>query len=112
MSDSQHPHTKFDLKHQLIKHMKAHHFTAAELSRRSGVPKQVLSLWLAGVEPRKLSHLRRVAAVFGISIDELCYGPSSQSSAALPPFAEWIEGKFEGKLKRVVPGSNTGSSGQ
>jgi len=79
--------------------------TAAELSRRSGVPKQVLSLWLAGVEPRKLSHLKKVATVLGTTIDALCFGEhppaTAQETQALHPEA-WFEGVFEGRIRKVL----------
>lgn len=81
------------LKTQLKQLLARHGLSAAALSRKSGVPKQVLSLWLAGVEPRKLSHLKRVAQALGVSIDELCFGQR--------PAIDWITGVFEGRLRRM-----------
>ncbi len=87
------------LKQQLKALLERQGMTAAELSRRSGVPKQVLSLWLAGVEPRKLTQLKLVAEVFSISVDELCFG-------AAPTQKEWIEGTFTGRIRRVPAGGS------
>ena len=84
---------KFQLKKQLNGILQNRSLSAAELSRRSGVPKQVLSLWLAGVEPRKLSHLKRVADTLGLSIDELCFGTATDQ--------EWLEGVFEGRVRKI-----------
>jgi transcriptional regulator with XRE-family HTH domain len=83
---------------QLRQLLKQRAMSAAELSRRSGVPKQVLSLWLGGVEPRKISHLKKVAGVFGISIDLLCFGKDLDQQ---PRHDEWIEGVFEGRIRRT-----------
>lgn len=88
----------FQLKTQLKALLERHTLTAAELARRSGVPKQVLSLWLAGAEPRKLSQLKKVAEVLSVSVDELCFGRSS------PPDPDWIEGTFVGKIRRLPVG--------
>ena len=92
---------RLKVKDQLRLLLKQHGITASELARRSGVPKQVLSQWLGGVEPRKLTHLKKVADVFGISIDALCFGNSRkeslQSNHSFSP--NWIEGVFEGRIR-------------
>ena len=88
------------IKERLREYLNERSWTAAELSRRSGVPKQVLSLWLAGVEPRKLIHLKSVANVLGVTVDQLCFSANpavvsgSENSAS-----DWIEGVFEGRLR-------------
>lgn len=46
--------------------------SAAELARRTGVPKQTISDWLAGASPRSISQLAKVAEALGINLDELC----------------------------------------
>ncbi len=90
----------FQLKTQLRALLERHNMTAAELARRSGVPKQVLSLWLGGVEPRKLMQLKLVAEVFSVSVDELCFGKNP-----LPPGGPgWIEGTFIGRIRRLPAG--------
>lgn len=47
--------------------------TAAALARKTGVSKQVLSDWMAGVQPRRLDHLYKVAQALGVSIEALCF---------------------------------------
>jgi transcriptional regulator with XRE-family HTH domain len=84
------------LKSRLKELLRSKAVTAAELSRRSGVPKQVLSIWLTGVEPRKLSHLKRVANALGVTVDELCFPSQSESKKDPTPPCDWIEGVFEG----------------
>lgn len=91
---------KFRLKLCLKSILEGRRITAAELSRKSGVPKQVLSLWLAGVEPRKLIYLKQVAEVLQVTIDELCFGVTSQGPNT-DSDAAWIEGVFVGRLRRV-----------
>jgi len=70
--------------------------SAAELSRRTGVPRSVLSDWLAGASPRNIDHLRRVAEAFQVSIETLCFGKDLSKD---PPFAHWVEGTFEGRIR-------------
>lgn len=91
------------LKRRLQELLQQYQWTAAELSRRSGVPKQVLSLWLSGVEPRKISHLKNVARTLGVSVDDLCF---TQEGSSL--VGEWIEGVFEGRIRVTRP--NRGES--
>jgi transcriptional regulator with XRE-family HTH domain len=88
----------FILKSRLKTLLQSRGITAAELSRRSGVPKQVISIWLTGVEPRKLTHLKRVADSLGVTIDDLCFKPTQLPS----PTHEWVEGVFEGRVLRRV----------
>lgn len=70
------------LRFQLKRLLEHRGISSAELSRRAGVPKQSISDWLSGVEPRKLSHVRRVAQVLGITLDELCFGGPTLEKAA------------------------------
>jgi len=69
--------------------------TAADLARRTGVPKQVISDWLAGVTPRRLDHLKKVAAELCTTIDELCFGTDSQ-----PPLTQTL------RIEGLPPGDN------
>jgi len=96
------------LKTQLLSLMNQHRINAAELSRRSGVSKQVLSLWLAGSEPKRIEQVQKVARVFEVSIDELCFGEcvdsidKADSKNITSLFgSEWITGTYEVKLRRV-----------
>lgn len=67
---------EFRLRHNLAAVLRARGMTAAELSRQTGVAKQVLSDWMAGVQPRKLEQLYVVAKTLGVSMDSLCFAKS------------------------------------
>jgi transcriptional regulator with XRE-family HTH domain len=70
----------FRLRHNLATLLKERNLTAAQLSRKTGVAKQVLSDWLSGVQPRKIEHLYVVSRELGTSIETICF---SQSDAEL-----------------------------
>lgn len=96
-----------NLKKQLTLYLKTRGMTAAELSRKSGISKQVISIWLSGTEPRKISQVKKVASVLETSIDNLCFGDgidleherSTDLEALLGD--QWISGLFELKFRRV-----------
>ena len=60
-------------KEQLRFHMKGRGISAAELSRNTGIPKQRISDWLAGIVPNNIFYLRCLAEYFEVCIDELCF---------------------------------------
>jgi len=62
------------LKKQLKSLLNARTLTAAQLARRSGVPKQTISNWLAGVPPSGIKQLCQIAVSLNVSLDELCFG--------------------------------------
>src|SRR5688572_23400290 len=70
--------------------------TAAALSRKCGVPRSVLSDWMAGSRPRSIEQLKRVADHFGVSLEWLCFGKAHHIGAG-----GLIEGVFEGRLRLV-----------
>ena len=76
---------EFRLRHNLAALLRARGMTAADLSRKTGVAKQVLSDWMAGVQPRKLEQLYPVARTLGVSMEELCFAtPESDLVVAFP----------------------------
>ena len=75
-----------------------------ELSKLSQVPKQTLHNWLSGADPKNLDQIFSVAQIFGLSIEELCYGERSKSQPklGLKDFEDEINaGIFEVVLRRV-----------
>lgn len=74
-----------------------------ELAKLSKVPKQTLHNWLSGAEPKSLNQIKAVAEVFGISIEELCYGEKPKSTKpSIEEFQDEINaGVFEVVLRRV-----------
>lgn len=98
------------LRPQLRLFLDARNMTPAQLSRKSGVNKSVISDWLAGVTPRGIQHVKRVATVLGTSIDHLCFGDGVEeenASAEKDPLDElvgdgWFGGLFEIRMRRIT----------
>lgn len=99
--------TSMNLKKQLRFYLDLHELSAAQLARKSNVPKQSLSGWLAGSNPRDVRQVKKVADALGITLDNLMFGSgtdeSSQRNADLSSLLgdEWIGGVFEVKFRRV-----------
>ncbi len=99
---------EMNLKAQLRSLLRANGMTAADLSRATGIPKQSISDWLAGVAPRDLRRLKKVAGVFGVTVDELVFGEfDGSSNQKMFDFATtvdddgWITGLYEIRFRRV-----------
>lgn len=93
-----------NLKAQLRAYLAHKGLSAAELSRRTGVSRQCLSMWLGGASPKKIEHLKRVADELGTTIDHLCFGSGvveslSVRSAGGPPV---LSGVYELSLRRIA----------
>lgn len=78
--------------------------TAAELSRRTSIPKNTLSSWLSGSPPKNLNQVKAVADCLGVTIDKLIYGTPGKSRAGGNLIEEHMEeinaGVFEVILRR------------
>lgn len=62
----------------ILKHlMKIRRMTFKKLSHSSGVPISTIKTWSAGVEPKSLSHARKVARALDVSVEYLVFGESS-----------------------------------
>ncbi len=73
-----------------------------ELAQAAKVPKQTLHNWLSGAEPKSLDQVRAVANVFGLSIEELCYGEKTKSRDSIEEYTQEINaGVFEVVLRRI-----------
>jgi transcriptional regulator with XRE-family HTH domain len=71
-----------------------------DLSKQSDVPVQTLHNWISGMEPRSLKQVKRVAKVFSLSVDELCFG--EDQSGEINDYQDEINaGVFEVVLRRV-----------
>ena len=96
-----------NLKNQLACLLEDRGMTAAELSRKAKVPKQALSRWLSGQEVKNVSQLKRVADVFGVTVDHLLFGQGPRDqNASVSDIGQllgdgWVGGTFELKLRRV-----------
>ena len=103
----------FRLRQNLAVVLKDRHVTAAQLSRQSGIAKQVLSDWLAGVQPRKLEQLYGASLILNVSLEKLCFAQTTQSllendnevnsaNEGRPIHFDEIRGRFEVHLRRIT----------
>src|SRR4051812_37903419 len=80
-------------------------FTAANLSRLTGVSKQNLSSWLMGRNPRSLADLKLAARELGTTIDELLFGDvGSDESSRIEANGGALEGEFHDENGNVFRG--------
>jgi transcriptional regulator with XRE-family HTH domain len=90
-----------NLKKNLGRLLAEKNMKAAKLSRLSGVPQTTLADWLAGGNPRDLRKVKLVAEVFGISVDELCFGEGRSGENPIEKHLDEImAGTFEVILRR------------
>ena len=90
------------LKEQLEDLMVRHGINASTLSKISGVPKSTISDWLSGSNPKSIPQVKKVADHFGVSIDYLCFGESTNKNSDLEEYSDEINaGVFEVVLRRV-----------
>lgn len=79
--------------------------TASQLSRTTKVPNSTIQNWLAGLEPRNLLQLKKVADYFDVSVDLLLYGSKKEKPrerSSISEFADEINaGVFEVVLRRI-----------
>jgi PAS domain S-box-containing protein len=68
-------------KRQLKNFLHEKKLTASELARRTGVPKQTISDWLAGTRPRNMDYVRRLAEELNVEITDLYFGKEAASDA-------------------------------
>jgi transcriptional regulator with XRE-family HTH domain len=95
-----------NLKKNLKRILADQDLTAAQLSRKTGVPKTTLSEWLAGGNPRDLTKVKHVADALGLTVDQLCFGDIAESSQPIERHLEEIRiGKYEVVLKPLKKGS-------
>jgi transcriptional regulator with XRE-family HTH domain len=81
----------------------------AELSRKTGIAKQVLSDWMAGAQPRNLEQLYAVAKLLGISLKSLCFSENPLSGESDGFDHHWdstqtnneFHGRFQVHIKRL-----------
>lgn len=95
------------LKKQLRFYLDSRHMTAAQLARKAGVPKQSLSGWIGGSNPRDIKQVKKVADSLGVSLDNLMFGNGADEQAQRQNEIstllgdDWIGGIFEVKFRRV-----------
>jgi transcriptional regulator with XRE-family HTH domain len=94
-----------NLQNQLKLYLEIEDLTAAQLSKKSGVSKQVLSLWLKGASPKNVEQVKSVAEILKTTVDNLCFGsgkePKKKSDFDSISDDEWLSGAFEIKIRRI-----------
>lgn len=96
-----------NLKNQLKFFMDHYELSATQVAKKSGVSKQVLSLWLSGGSPRKIDQVKKVADIFKTSLDNLLYGEGlSEKESGINTIDailgdDWVGGLFEIRIRKV-----------
>lgn len=85
----------------VLKHlMKDKKLTFKKLSHLSSVPESTIKTWSAGVEPKSLSHARKVARALDVSVEYLVFG---ESSVQAPTISELLTTQlFSGWCKVTI----------
>jgi len=94
------------LKSQLRHYLKSKGLNASQLAKAANVPRQSISDWLGGTQPRNIAHVKSVATTLGITMDNLLFGSGDESPAHSSLQAEsqaddWMGGFFEVKFRRI-----------
>ena len=82
--------------------------SAVQVARKANIAKQSLSGWMAGKRPMDISQVKRVADVFGVSLDNLMFetGLESQQNKTIKIDEligdNWVSGIFEVRLRRIL----------
>lgn len=96
-----------NLKNQLRFLLDHRGMSAADLSRKAEVSKQVISLWLSGAKPRNVDQIKKVADALDVTVDHLLFGDGEDREAEkITAFDTltgdgWVGGIFEVKFRRV-----------
>ena len=61
------------LKSNIMIILKKRGIKQSELSRISGIPKQVICDWTAGIKPKCVIRVKRLADCLGVTLDELLF---------------------------------------
>lgn len=95
-----------NLKNQLRFYLDSKGLTASQLARKAGVPKQSISGWLAGSNPRDIKQIKKVADVLSVSVDNLVFGTGVEKNkngfGLASDTGEWVSGMYELKYRRVM----------
>jgi transcriptional regulator with XRE-family HTH domain len=96
-----------NLKSQLKYFLDVKDMTATQLAKKAGVPKQSLSGWLAGSNPRDVRQIKRVADVLETTLDNLMFGAGENNDRQRVIELDalmgdgWISGLFEVRFRRI-----------
>ena len=98
---------KMNLKNQLRHFLDEREMSASQLAKKAKIPKQSLSGWLSGSNPRDVRQVKKVADALGVSVDHLLFGNGTDLGKQRVTELEallgegWIAGLFEIRFRRV-----------
>jgi len=102
------PLVSMNFKKQLKLYLASRELTASELARVAKVPKQSISGWLSGNNPRDVRQVKAVSDALETTIDHLMFGNGIKEDSNSSPGDiasligdQWISGLFEVKLRRI-----------
>jgi transcriptional regulator with XRE-family HTH domain len=75
------------------------------LAKKTSISRKTIENWIAGQRPQNLEQVKAVADYFGMTVDELCFGPRMtkvETRTALELHQDEINaGVFEVVLRRI-----------
>lgn len=93
---------QMNLKNQLQLYLQKNGISASQLSRLTDIPKQTLSNWLGGENPRDITQIKKVADYFGTTIDHLYFGDGLDFKDENELVGDdWFGGIFEVKIRKI-----------
>lgn len=75
------------------------------LAKHTGISRQTIANWMEGQKPQNIEQVKAVADYFGLTVDEICFGPKPQAplvieSAIEKHMSDINAGIFEVILRR------------
>ena len=93
------------LKQNIQYYLETSGLTASALARKTSLPKTTIANWLAGVAPRDLVQLKKLAEFIGVSIDALTFEDLSQpvqvKSSQITDLENFFQGDFRISIQRI-----------
>ncbi len=93
------------LKHNIQHYLDTSGLTASALARKANLPKTTIANWLAGVAPRDLVQLKKLADCIGVSIDTLTFSdfavPMEIQSNQISDLENFFQGDFRISIQRI-----------
>ncbi len=97
---------KLQLKYILQELLDRHGLSITKLAKETGVPKQTISNWLSGMNPKNMSQIKQVANYFKVSIDYLVFADQKTALPRQSPMENYAQeinaGIFEVVLRRIA----------
>lgn len=93
------------LKQNIQYYLETSGLTASALARKTNLPKTTIANWLAGVAPRDLVQLKKLADHIGVTIDVLTFqdlaAPINVSKSQITDLENFFQGDFRISIQRI-----------